>query len=43
MLVKDNLVPFNEAYCNFILNVSPNDEFSSPPAISESGIYNERR
>lgn len=23
-LVKDNIVPFNEAYCNFILNVAPN-------------------
>lgn len=24
VLVKDNLVPFNNAYCNFILNVAPN-------------------
>lgn len=24
VLVKDNLVPFNAAYCNFILNVAPN-------------------
>lgn len=24
MLVNDNLVPFNNAYCNFILNVAPN-------------------
>lgn len=23
-LVKDNLIPFNQAYCNFILNVGPN-------------------
>nr|WP_255403186.1 discoidin domain-containing protein [Siphonobacter sp. BAB-5405] len=26
VLVKDNLVPFNKAYCNFILNVAPNRE-----------------
>ncbi|MBK1884048.1 alpha-L-fucosidase [Luteolibacter pohnpeiensis] len=25
-LVKDNLVPFNDAYCNFMLNVSPNSD-----------------
>ncbi len=24
VLVKDNLVPFNKAFCNFILNVAPN-------------------
>lgn len=24
VLVKDNLVPFNQAHCNFILNVAPN-------------------
>lgn len=24
MIVKDNLEPFNQAYCNFILNVAPN-------------------
>ena len=24
MLVNDNLIPFNNAYCNFILNVAPN-------------------
>lgn len=24
MLVEENLVPFNQAYCNFILNVAPN-------------------
>lgn len=24
VLVRDNLVPFNKAYCNFILNVAPN-------------------
>jgi alpha-L-fucosidase len=23
-LVNDNIIPFNEAYCNFILNVAPN-------------------
>lgn len=26
VLVNENLVPFNEAYCNFMLNVSPNDD-----------------
>ncbi|WP_225321292.1 alpha-L-fucosidase [Rhizosphaericola mali] len=25
-LIKDNLVPFNNAYCNFLLNVAPNKE-----------------
>ncbi|MBO8471874.1 MAG: alpha-L-fucosidase [Bacteroidetes bacterium] len=26
VLVEDNLVPFNRAHCNFILNVAPNSE-----------------
>lgn len=26
VLVRDNLIPFNEAYCNFMLNVSPNED-----------------
>jgi alpha-L-fucosidase len=26
VLVNDNLIPFNKAYCNFILNVAPNRE-----------------
>lgn len=34
VIVKDNLEPFNQAYCNFILNVAPNrDGLIDPNAV----------
>lgn len=35
MLIKDNIVPLNDAYCNFMLNVSPNrDGLLDPNTLS---------
>lgn len=35
MIVRDNLEPFNQAYCNFILNVAPNRDGLIDPNVVE--------